>query len=283
METQTLKIKHMVCPRCVRAVERLLHEAGATVLSVTLGEARVQFPDPAGQLPVVRQLLSDEGFELLEDQKAALASAVKDHIVGLVNGGGLAEMRTNLSTGLAAALEKEYTYLSHLFSAVEGITIEKFFILCKIEKAKELLAYGEGPLAAIAHELGYSSSAHLSAQFKQVTGMTPGHFRKEAAPDRTVPGRKPLDRGCQKTGLRPGAAPGAGCGLLNHQLYAQLFAAHHHSGIVKTGGQGLAEVELLHRAEGQGPLGHQPAGGIIHLQPPFCRAPGQVAAQEKRE
>jgi AraC-like DNA-binding protein len=98
------------------------------------------------------------------------------------------EQRLNLSVLLASQLHKDYSYLSHLFSAVEGITIEKYWIAQKIEKVKELLVYDELTLSEIAFRMGYSSVAHLSAQFKKVTGLTPSHFKTLG-----IKNRKPLD------------------------------------------------------------------------------------------
>ena len=174
----TLHIKNMVCPRCERVVREELEKLGLEVRHVELGEAQV-FPKAGGEVEqeAVRVALEQAGFELLEDQKAKLVERIKTLIVDLIHHHP-EELRVNYSDYIAAQIDRDYHYLSQLFSSLENVTIEKYIILQKIEKVKELLVYGELTLSEIAYQLHYSSVAHLSNQFKQVTGFTPTEFKK---------------------------------------------------------------------------------------------------------
>jgi AraC family transcriptional regulator len=126
----------------------------------------------------VRKGLEAEGFEIIDDQRVKLAEEVKSLIVELVHMKDMDEMKENLSDYLVSRLHKEYTYISSVFSAVENTTIEQYFILQKIEKVKEWLVYDELTLSEMSFRLGYSSVAHLSNQFKKITGFTPSQFKK---------------------------------------------------------------------------------------------------------
>lgn len=182
-----LHIQHMVCDRCIRTVQRVLTAQGLTVNHVALGQAEVDGYDPA-QKTAVEAALEAEGFALLEDPQSRIVEQIKLLVLDLIRNGGLPELKVNLSIYLAEKLERSYDSLSSLFRRAEGMTLERWVILQKVELAKELLAYGEVPLADIAYRLGYSSASHLSNQFKQVTGVRPADFRawKQLA-------RKPLD------------------------------------------------------------------------------------------
>lgn len=183
-----LYIKNMVCNRCIMVVENELRNLGLNPLQVTLGEAMLDSePSPADKLRINDALLP-LGFELIDDKRSLLIERIKTQIVELVhqrNG----RLKTNLSDYLSDKLHHDYSYLSNLFSEIEGTTIEKFFIAQRIEKVKELLVYDELNLSEIADELHFSSAAHLSNQFKKVTGLTPGHFKKIRDQK-----RKPLDQ-----------------------------------------------------------------------------------------
>lgn len=182
-----LYIKNMVCNRCKTAVSDLLSSMGLTVQQVDLGEVIVEEPvEP--QKEALRSALEALGFELIDDKKSRIIERVKNLIIDLVHHKGEA-LQTNLSDYLSAALHQDYAGVSNLFSEVEGITIEKYLIAQKIEKVKELLVYDELSLSEIAWQLNYSSVAHLSNQFKKVTGMTPSHFKSLQGNK-----RKPLDR-----------------------------------------------------------------------------------------
>jgi AraC-like DNA-binding protein len=173
-----LYIKNMVCDRCKLAVGNVLDEMDLQPASVQLGEVDLgeETLDDQG-LEDFRRRIEALGFELINDRKSRLIESIKKHIIALVRERDELE-RVKLSDYLAEQLHHDYTYLSNLFSAVEGVTIEQYFIHQKIERAKELLVYDELSLTEIAYRLGYSSLAHLSRQFKKVTGMTPSHFRQ---------------------------------------------------------------------------------------------------------
>jgi len=182
-------IKNMVCARCIRIVTGIFLQAGAEPVAASLGKIETVGELTAGQEQQVRKALEAEGFEWLDDHKVKLVEGVKQAIVQLVHYGELDEMKVNLSDHLAALLHKDYNYLSNLFSSVENTTIEQYFILQKIEKVKEWLVYDEFTLNEMAFKLGYSSVAHVSAQFKKVTGFTPSQFKKLKDHH-----RKPLDK-----------------------------------------------------------------------------------------
>lgn len=167
----------MVCNRCISAVKFLLDELKVQYTLIELGEVSLSKAPTNGQLTLLTDKLQHLGFELLDDTKRKLIEKIKIIIIEHVHYKE-GDERYNLSEILSSKLHKDYSYLSHLFSDVEGITIEKYLINQKIEKIKELLVYDELSLNEIAYQLGYSSVAYLSAQFKKVTGLTPTHFKK---------------------------------------------------------------------------------------------------------
>ena len=166
----------MVCNRCKMAVQTELDKAGIEPLNMELGEITLKEAPTALQLEGLAKELKDLGFEMIDNQKSRLIEQIKTQIIKLVHYTDTATP-LKLSTILADQLNHDYSYLSNLFSAVEGTTIEKYYIAQKIEKVKELLIYNELSLSEISYQLGYSSVAYLSAQFKQVTGMTPSTFK----------------------------------------------------------------------------------------------------------
>jgi len=167
----------MVCNRCINAVSTVLTNLKIPYTSVQLGEVLLQNEISHKQIDELKNKLTELGFELLDDAKKKIIEKIKNSIIKYVHYSEDNEPY-NLSEILSSSLHKDYSYLSNLFSEVEGITIEKYFINQKIEKAKELLVYDELSLGEIAFQLGYSSVAHLSSQFKKVTGLTPSHFKK---------------------------------------------------------------------------------------------------------
>jgi AraC-like DNA-binding protein len=175
MENQLL-IKNMVCPRCIEAVDETFRHLKIPAF-VQLGRVSLKKELSLEEKQILTQQLQKRGFELLEPGKSALISQIKTLIIDLVHHRENS-IHENLSTFLAEKLNQEYTGLSRLFSSVEGITIERYYTLQKIEKVKELFFYGELNLSEIAFKLGYSSVAYLSAQFKKETGMTPSEFKK---------------------------------------------------------------------------------------------------------
>ncbi|MEJ8803813.1 AraC family transcriptional regulator [Pontibacter sp. H249] len=178
MGTLKLHIKNMVCARCNRVVAEELAKLGYQVLQVSLGEAEISRADNAFNIEQIRETLTANGFELLDDRKTQLIEQVKLAIIELVHRQGEADLHINTSDYLSEKLGMDYSYLSSLFSSHEGITIEKYLILQRIERVKELLVYNELSLKEIAYQLGYSSVAHLSNQFKKVTGLTPSYFKE---------------------------------------------------------------------------------------------------------
>jgi YesN/AraC family two-component response regulator len=166
----------MVCNRCKTAVRIELEKSGLHPLSVELGEIEIQEYLSKDKLEVLDQSLKHQGFELIDDRKGKIIEKIKTEIIHLIHESGK-YIDVNLSDFLSGKLNYDYTYLSNLFSEVEGTTIEKYFISHKIEKAKELLMYDELSLSQIAEKLGYSSVAYLSNQFKKIAGFSPSFYK----------------------------------------------------------------------------------------------------------
>lgn len=145
-------------------------------VQIDLGEVEIEEELDDEQLVQLGKKLEEFGFALLDDQKKQIIEKVKIALIELVDSDHQSDQK--LSDYVAKALLKDYHLVSTLFSSVEGITIEKYYINLRLEKAKELLAYGEMTLSEIAYKLGFSSVSHLSGQFRKVTGMTPTEFRK---------------------------------------------------------------------------------------------------------
>ena len=158
-------------------VEQELQKLGINGGKVTLGEVETATEIPKNKLEKLRNNLTAVGFELLGNSKQQLIEKIKNIIVKRVHYSE-EEKQYNLSGILSKTLHKDYSYLSGLFSEVEGVTIEKYIINQKIEKVKELIIYDELNITEIAWKMNYSSVAHLSNQFKKVTGLTPSHFRQ---------------------------------------------------------------------------------------------------------
>lgn len=176
----SLYIKNMVCNRCIYMVGQLAQQSGLNPQSIKLGEIELAAAPTPAQLAGLEQKLHEFGFELLTDQKHRIIENIKTLVIEHIRQDDhLKEKGPLFSTILAEALHKDYSSLSKLFSEAEGITIEKYIIEQKIEKVKEWLAYGELTLSEMADRLGYSSVAHLSAQFTKTTGFTPSAFRKQ--------------------------------------------------------------------------------------------------------
>jgi YesN/AraC family two-component response regulator len=166
----------MVCSRCKMVVSAELEKNGLSPKTVDLGEVEIEEELTKEQLHKLGPSFKKLGFELIDNKKSRIIEKIKNEIVKLVHHSN-DNISINFSDHLAASLHYDYGYLSNLFSEVEGTTIEKYFITQKIEKAKELLIYDELSLSEIADQLGYSSVAYLSAQFKKVTGLTPSYYK----------------------------------------------------------------------------------------------------------
>ncbi|MBY0479244.1 MAG: helix-turn-helix domain-containing protein [Chitinophagaceae bacterium] len=171
-----LYIRNMVCSRCIMVVKAELEKTGIQPLHIELGEVELKKELSPKQLQQFSHTIKQLGFELIDDRKSKIIDKIKTIIIELVHH-NKEELNENLSAHLSAKLHHDYSYLSNLFSEVEGTTIEKYYIAQKIEKVKELLMYDELSLSQIAFDLGYSSVAHLSSQFKKQTGLTPTFFK----------------------------------------------------------------------------------------------------------
>lgn len=184
-----LFIKNMVCDRCKMVVKTQLEETGLHPVAIELGVIELAEDEitPAQQ-KIAKAKLESVGFELLEDKKSKIIEAIKTTIIEFIRKPGGDDIKLNLSDYLAGTLRYDYNYLSSQFSEAEGITIEQFSIQQRIERVKELLAYGESSLKEIAYDLGYSSVAALSGQFKKVTHLTPTAWKTGNSK------RKPLDK-----------------------------------------------------------------------------------------
>ncbi|OQP63374.1 AraC family transcriptional regulator [Niastella vici] len=167
----------MVCLRCKMVVREELTKLGIHFTSVELGEVEVMENISAEQKEQIKTALLRSGLELMDDKKSILIQKIKNVIIEKVHYSE-EPLAVNFSEYLSQKLNYDYTYLANLFSEVQGTTIEKFLIANKIERVKELLVYNEFNLTEIAYRMHYSSVAHLSAQFKKVTGLTPSHFKQ---------------------------------------------------------------------------------------------------------
>lgn len=172
-----LYVKYMVSNRCKMAVKEALKNLGLHYVIVNLGEIEILEQLSKSQREQLKTALQKSGLELMEGKKAILIEKIKNAIVEMVHYSDVPQ-KVNFSVFLSAKLQHDYTYLSNLFSEVMGITIEHFIIAHKIERVKELIIYDELNLTEISYLLNYSSVAHLSNQFKKVTGLTPTHFKK---------------------------------------------------------------------------------------------------------
>lgn len=171
-----LYVKNMVCNRCKMVVKSELEKFGLHLIAVELGEVEIKGDLSDEKKVQLGQRLEALGFELIDNKKSRIIERVKNAIIDLVHHQDN-QIQTNLSVFLCGQLLMDYNHLSNLFSEVEGVSIEHYYIAQKIERVKELLVYDELTLSEIAFQLNYSSLGHLSRQFKQVTGLTPSHFK----------------------------------------------------------------------------------------------------------
>ncbi len=179
MTSHIVLVKNMVCHRCVLAVEEILNREKIPFQKVLFGEIHLMDELNEKQKTALSRNLNGIGFELIDSHMSGLIEKIKQLAIKKARFEvDSKEKKINLSNYLSEKLHYEYTHLSSLFSSVEGRTIENFYIEQRIEKAKELLIYGEKTLSEIAFELDYSSTAHLSSQFKKITGLTPSYFKK---------------------------------------------------------------------------------------------------------
>ncbi len=176
----------MVCNRCIEAVQEEFNNLNLNISKISLGHVLLASDIDSRQLNDLASRLEARGFEILKDKNSQLIEQIKNLVIDQIY--SETNLNINYSDYLEKNIGKDYSGLSSLFSSVEGITIERFVILQKIERIKELLTYDELTLSEISYRLGYSSVQHLSSQFKKNTGMTPSEFKK------TFPNnRKPID------------------------------------------------------------------------------------------
>ena len=174
----TLYIKNMVCNRCIKVVKDELEQLGLKITSLELGKVQLIENIDDKKAVEVKSVLENNGFELIDDKKSRLIDQIKTLIIKLIHHQEEKAEHLNISDYLTNEMAYDYSYLSNLFSSVEGITIEKYIINQKIERVKEYLVYDELNLSEIAFNMGYSSVQHLSNQFKKITGLSPSHFKK---------------------------------------------------------------------------------------------------------
>ncbi|MDZ7806054.1 MAG: helix-turn-helix domain-containing protein [Gracilimonas sp.] len=185
----TLHIKNMVCDRCVMVIETALVALGLQVDHIQLGRAEVTREGDKPTMHEIEKELERFNFGLIKDEESVLVERVKTTLIQWVESGELETDLTSLSDHLAKKLAKSYASISRAFSRKEEVTIEKYFIRLKIEKAKELVEYGNLSFSEVAYQLGYKNLQHLSRQFKQITGMSMSEYQKLQESD-----RKSLDK-----------------------------------------------------------------------------------------
>lgn len=177
MQDNKVYIKNMVCPRCIMSVRGIFHGLGLEPVDVSLGVVTLSRPLTEEETGQLRKRLDEFGFELLDDRRMSCVEQIRVGVIEYVRDPQLQE-RMNLSDYLQDKCHREYSFLSKLFTEIRGMTVERYGILQKVELVKELLFYGEMTVSEIAARLHYSSVAHLSSQFKAVTGMSPTQFRQ---------------------------------------------------------------------------------------------------------
>jgi len=184
MKTTTLYIKNMVCNRCIKIVKEELTKLNLTVQTIELGKVEIADTIDSDKLNEIKLMLIENEFELIEEKKKFIIDRIKTIIIEVIHHKKSIPEQFNFSENLSNLLKYDYSYLSNLFSKSEGITIEKFIIKQKIEKAKELIKYNELSLSEIAYQLGYSSSQYFTNQFKKITNKTPSMYKKSKETDR---------------------------------------------------------------------------------------------------
>ncbi|MTG97414.1 MULTISPECIES: helix-turn-helix domain-containing protein [Myroides] len=178
METNSvLHIKNMVCHRCVLVVDQELKKLGVLEATVTLGKVILHYPLASSTMLLFEKKLQALGFELIKNRRGAIVEQIKNLVIKIVDADE--KLAINMSYYLSEQLDVEYSYASKLFSESEGITIERYYILLRIERVKEYISYGELSLVEIATKLYYNDLSHMSKQFKNVMGVSPSKYKKD--------------------------------------------------------------------------------------------------------
>lgn len=175
----------MVSYRCIMVVKEELKSLGILYANVNLGEVEILEKISSSQRESLSLNLKKIGLELLDDKKSILIDKIKNEVIKMIHHSDSLP-KVNYSDHMSEKLGYDYTYLSNIFSEVQGITIQQFIIFNKIEKVKELLLYNELNLTEISYRLDYSSVSHLSNQFKKVTGLTPSFFKQMREMRKTI-------------------------------------------------------------------------------------------------
>ena len=186
MNNTTLYIKNMVCNRCIRVVKEEFTKLGLKVRSIELGIVEIEGLIDSDSLKHIKEILIKNEFELIEDKKKYIIDRIKTTIIEVIHHKKAIPEQYNFSKNLSNIINYDYSYLSNLFSKIEGITIEKYIIKQKIEKAKELIKYNELSLSEISFQLGYSSAQYFTNQFKKITNQTPSMYKKSKKADRNT-------------------------------------------------------------------------------------------------
>lgn len=173
-----LHIKNMVCLHCIMALKQLLNELNISYSHIELGTIVLKEKLTKEKIAELSSELKTLGLALIDDRRSRIIEKIKTTIINLLHEENETIQNQNISALLSSELNYDYNYLSSLFSESEGMTIEKYLIAQRIDRVKELLVYDELTQNEIAYKLGYTSSAHLSNQFKKITGLTPSYFKK---------------------------------------------------------------------------------------------------------
>lgn len=175
MENQ-LHIKNMVCDRCILSVESIMQRHGIKLVKVKLGIVIFEGRLSSEKLKLIEESLHTNGFELIIDKTSQLVNSIKSEIVDLIHYSGVINNELTFAQIIAQKFNLNYSYLSKVFSKHQGQTISQFILRHKIEKAKELLSYGELNISEVSQELDFSSPQHFARQFKKASGQTPTQF-----------------------------------------------------------------------------------------------------------
>ncbi len=187
-QSTILRLKNMTSHCCLRIVREELEKLGVKVNSISLGEVDITYHLTDPGFDTIRQTLSDSGFELILNREEAIVEQIKIAVIELIHLSNNSNSIIRNSDYLVDKIQLSYQYLSNLFSQHEKMTLEKFIILNKIEKVKELISYEELTLSEIAYQMGYSSVQYLSTQFKNITGLSVTEYKRDP-----VQNRIPLD------------------------------------------------------------------------------------------